>query len=667
MISTRKVALGVAFLLNSRLIGAADDDGAAIFRAIRKGDIGYVRAHAAKAEIEVRDGRGATPLMHAAAFGNFETLKALIDAGADVNARNQMDATALLWAAGDPEKSRILIERGADVKAQSKQGRTPLMMAAMRPGDSAIVELILSKGADIQARDRFGATALSLAARAGDLDTVELLIAKGADPNLRDGVGKGALFSATMGQNPAVIRLLLQRGANANEATSLPPGAALRSPNNGKNRPANNSKDTALHNAAAFGPVGSVRYLLEAGAEVNARDSRSLTPLSFALASEYPSLDIVRTLLRAGADVNVADNNGDTPLDWAEKFGYPEILAELKKAGAKNGDEHQPLQNPTHERPTTAVALGRALQQLETTSVKFFNGSGCVSCHHQNLVARAQASARRAGLPVNESVEKEQAMQMKAQWIGLQEDFLQGMLPGGGANRLAENLLGLKAAGHAPDSVTDAAIVAIAAAQGADGSWGSGEVQHRPPIAQSPFGATAKIVRVMKDYAIPARAQEFAQRIEQARDWLVKAKPVTAEDYSMRLAGLYCAGASQADLKQAARALLELQRPDGGWGGNPYMKSDAFATGVALTSLIESNAITTTHSAFRSGVDYLLSTQFPDGSWYVRSRSIKMQPYFESGFPFGHDQWISTAATAWAAQAIAFEVGAAKIRPAQER
>lgn len=470
-----------------------------------------------------------------------------------------------------------------------------------------------------------------------------------------------------MGQNPAVIRVLLQRGANVKAATSLPPGGAVRTPNNVKNGPPNNTKVTVLHYAAAFGPVESVRYLLEAGAEVNARDSRSLTPLSFALATEYPSLDIIRTLLRAGADVNVADNNGDTPLDWAEKFGYPEILAELKKADAKNGRKPQPPQNPAHERPAAAVALERALQLLETTSVKFFNGSGCVSCHQQILVVRAQASARRAGLPVNEPVEKEQAMQMKAQWIGLQEDFLQGMLPGGGANRLAENLLGLKAAGHPPDSVTDAAIVATAVAQDADGSWASGEVQHRPPIAQSPVSATAKIVRVMKDYPIPARAQEFAQRIERARAWLVKTKPVTAEDYSMRLAGLYYAGASQADIKQAARSLLELQRPDGGWGGNPYMTSDAFATGVALTSLVESSAITTTHSAFRSGIDYLLSTQFPDGSWYTRSRSIKFQPYFESGFPFGHDQWISAAATAWAAQAIALEVGATKVRSPQGR
>jgi hypothetical protein len=58
-------------------------------------------------------------------------------------------------------------------------------------------------------------------------------------------------------------------------------------------------------------------------------------------------------------------------------------------------------------------------------------------------------------------------------------------------------------------------------------------------------------------------------------------------------------------------------------------------------------------NAYRRGVEFLLSNQFPDGAWHVRSRAIKFQPYFESGFPFGHDQWISTAATAWAAQAIA--------------
>jgi hypothetical protein len=83
------------------------------------------------------------------------------------------------------------------------------------------------------------------------------------------------------------------------------------------------------------------------------------------------------------------------------------------------------------------------------------------------------------------------------------------------------------------------------------------------------------------------------------------------------------------------------------------MNSDAYATGVAMTVLVESGALAVGTDSHRRGMNFLLSGQFPDGSWHVRSRSIKFQPYFESGFPFGHDQWISSAATAWAVQAIA--------------
>jgi ankyrin repeat protein len=632
---------------------AAAADAPALFEAIRAGDTAYIKAHLTKPELEAHDRRGSTPLMHAAAFGNFDTLKLLIDAGADIKARNDMDATALLWAASDPVKARLLIERGADVTVASRQGRTPLMVAAARKGAAAIVELLLAKGADVHTTDLLGNTALTLAARAGDLETVNLLMAKGADPNAADVLKRAPLFAAAIGQNPAIVRLLLQHGAAVNAATSLPPGAAVRTTNNIRNGPPNNSKMTALHTAAAFGPVESGRELLNAGANVNAQDSRKLAPLSFALATEYPSLDIVRTLIRAGADVNLADNYGDTPLDWAEKFGYPEIIAELRKAGARRARTYQAPQAPASQPAQAGVALERTLKLLEATSATFFNGSGCVSCHHQNLIARAQSAAKAAGLSTDETVEREQTLQMKSEWISQQESFLQGILPGGGAPRLAENLLGLQAVNYLPDSITDAAIVAIAAAQRPDGSWNSGEIQHRPPITQSAFSATAKIIRVLQQYAIPARKQEFAKSIDRARIWLMSGTPVTTEDYAMRLYGLHYSEAPQRDVKQAADALLALQRTDGGFGANPNMKSDAYATGVALTSLMESRAVTPHDGAFHRGINYLLSTQFPDGSWYVRSRSIKFQPYFESGFPFGHDQWISAAATAWAAQAIA--------------
>jgi hypothetical protein len=56
--------------------------------------------------------------------------------------------------------------------------------------------------------------------------------------------------------------------------------------------------------------------------------------------------------------------------------------------------------------------------------------------------------------------------------------------------------------------------------------------------------------------------------------------------------------------------------------------------------------------AYQKGAQFLLRTQMEDGSWYVRSRSLAFQPYFESGFPHGHDQFVSAAATNWASMAL---------------
>jgi hypothetical protein len=83
------------------------------------------------------------------------------------------------------------------------------------------------------------------------------------------------------------------------------------------------------------------------------------------------------------------------------------------------------------------------------------------------------------------------------------------------------------------------------------------------------------------------------------------------------------------------------------------MGSDAYATGEALYPLNLSGKAAVSDAAYAKGIKYLLKTQAPDGSWHVKSRSIWVQPYFESGFPYGHDQWISAAGTSWAAMALA--------------
>src|SRR5215471_18281707 len=98
-----------------------------------------------------------------------------------------------------------------------------------------------------------------------------------------------------------------------------------------------------------------IRDLLKAGADVNARDSRGLPALTFAVAADHQNAQAVRALIEGGANVNVPDNTGETPLDWAEKFGFPEVIAALKQAGAKHGVPYEAPQRPDCPRPEPAV------------------------------------------------------------------------------------------------------------------------------------------------------------------------------------------------------------------------------------------------------------------------------------------------------------------------
>jgi hypothetical protein len=113
-------------------------------------------------------------------------------------------------------------------------------------------------------------------------------------------------------------------------------------------------------------------------------------------------------------------------------------------------------------------------------------------------------------------------------------------------------------------------------------------------------------------------------------------------------------------VKQREDELLALQHDDGGWAQNPWLPADAYATGQALYALHELG-LASSDRAYQRAVQYLLGTQQGDGSWHVSSRAPKFQPYFQSGFPHDDDQWISSAATAWAAMALAYAIPVTKI------
>jgi hypothetical protein len=228
---------------------------------------------------------------------------------------------------------------------------------------------------------------------------------------------------------------------------------------------------------------------------------------------------------------------------------------------------------------------------------------------------------------------------------------LQGV--GGGVDIELGHTDGLRAAGYRADAITDSLIASLVNSQRADGRWARGPALPRPPIDDGDIGRTARAIIALATYGSPARAAELHARIARAEAWLETATPRTTADFSMRLLGLTWGGAQPAVIERAAAALRARQRPDGGWAGNRHLRSDAFATGQALYALCESGVAPRGDRTRARGIRFLRATQYPDGSWYVRSRAVKIQPYFQSGFPFDHDQWISAAATAWASTALA--------------
>jgi hypothetical protein len=83
------------------------------------------------------------------------------------------------------------------------------------------------------------------------------------------------------------------------------------------------------------------------------------------------------------------------------------------------------------------------------------------------------------------------------------------------------------------------------------------------------------------------------------------------------------------------------------------MGSDPYQTGQVLYAL-HASGVPATSTVYRRGVDYLLRNQLEDGTWFVQSRGFAFQPYFDTGFPHGTNQFISAAATAWAAIALTY-------------
>jgi hypothetical protein len=354
-------------------------------------------------------------------------------------------------------------------------------------------------------------------------------------------------------------------------------------------------------------------------------------------------------LIARGADLGVKSNAGATALARAQKSGTTELSALLLKAGAPATVTRAPSipdAAPLPLRPS--VERGVAL--LERASATFFVNGACASCHAQNITDISVAAARRAGVRVDAAA----ATQRTAGGVALFGSIatrLYERFDGPSVDILLYTLGGFAAVGHPADRATDALVFNVAAQQQRDGRWlaGGGPC---PPISDGDFSRTALAIGRLNSYGPPGRRAEMAERVHRATAWLRTAKPRTTEERGFRLLGLAWGGADPAALQQAEGDLVATQRADGGWSQRAEMASDAYASGLALYALKESGSSPAADVVTRV-TNFLLSSQRADGSWYVRSRSPKFQPYFDGGFPYEHDQWISSMATGWATAALA--------------
>jgi len=579
--------------------------------------------------------------MLAAAFGSADAVRSLVASGADVRAASPAGVTALHWAVTDIAKTRMLLDAGADVNAVSQLGRTPLLVAAAAHESRDVVRLLLSKGASVNTSDTIGITALIAAANADNFDVATMLLAHGADVHAkaRSGEPSTALMNAAANGNARLVEALLARK----------PDLAVVSADRtftGRHGPVRFGGLAALHAAITGGNPDVVEMLLKAGAPVNAKDVRGMTPLMWAIATDRPVARIVSLLLSHQADTALLSPDGESALDWARKFNNPTVLTHLQLLPAAASAPSVP--SPSPGRSSAMEAVARSLPIQRTTSATVMTSGGCPACHAPSLTTMVIEAARTRWPSLPADV---QSTQVPFLLNGMTPRMLQLVEGGGTPDSLVYEAMAMAAQQMPPSHATDAFVRYLAAKQRTAGNW-KGVGGTRAPMQDGDFSRTAMAIRALTVYGTPALAREYQKHVGRAAGWLAKQTPLTTEDRVMQLLGLHWAKAHPRVRQTRVHELIRFQREDGGWSQTPHLASDAYATGQVLYVLRELG-VPAADATMQRGVAFLLRTQHDDGSWFVKSRAMKVQPYFESGFPYGHDQWISHAGTAWATMGLA--------------
>ncbi|KAK7947066.1 uncharacterized protein PG986_011387 [Apiospora aurea] len=334
---------------------------------------------AAGVDKEGRDGNEEVAWHHAARHGDLDTAEVLVKSGANPNTRNKVGRTPLIEAAAwaDIKMLQRLLNCGADVNMQDYEGMTALHILAVHTKDNTATEkisLLCDHGADIEKQNSESRTPLLIAAGLDNTVVFEALLSKGADLTARDQFGSNILHLTSAGGSHQVLKLLLA-DRNAGK-TGLRDLAVQKDGRGTSPDPLDGSMADMhslcyadcdgwwpLHSAVAYREIECAEYIYNYDPDqVNKQDSDGYTPLHHAVTNSQMSM--VDFLLDRGADINVVrgpTKNQDTPLHLAMGAGLLEIATALLKRGA----------DPNLENEAGVSAWDTAAGRADDTTMRF--------------------------------------------------------------------------------------------------------------------------------------------------------------------------------------------------------------------------------------------------------------------------------------------------------
>ena len=256
--------------------------------------------------------------IHCAMYGNCskEVLQSIIDQGADVNARNSQNITALMLASkkGNIDAMNVLLSAGADRTIEDADGDTWIHYANYGNCSKEDIQLIIDRGADVNERNKKNCTALMLASRKGNIDAMNVLLRAGADRTIEDADGDTWIHNAIYGNcSKEVLQSIIDQGADVNAT--------------------NNKNSTALMLASEKGNIDAMNVLLSAGADRTIEDADGDTWIHYALYGNC-SKEVIQLIIDQGADVNAKNKKNCTALMLASRKGNIDAMNVLLSAGA---------------------------------------------------------------------------------------------------------------------------------------------------------------------------------------------------------------------------------------------------------------------------------------------------------------------------------------------